>query len=76
MSEGTTAKRCYCRGEDGRQLGQKCPRLRRAGGGWSRHHGTWWPCPRSRGRRNVADVASSFPATLGPPSNALGNPNL
>jgi integrase len=42
MSEGTTAKRCYCRGEDGRQLGQKCPRLRRAGGGWSRHHGTWY----------------------------------
>lgn len=32
---GTTYKRCGCKGADGKQLGAKCPDLRK------RHHGTW-----------------------------------
>lgn len=42
MAKGKTFKRCGCRDADtGRQLGQKCPKLRRAGGAWSWNHGTW-----------------------------------
>ncbi len=33
---GTTFKRCACRDEDGKQLGQSCPQLR------STRHGSWY----------------------------------
>ncbi|MFF4775479.1 tyrosine-type recombinase/integrase [Microtetraspora fusca] len=42
MATGKTYKQCGCRDEDGRRLGQKCSRLRRTGGAWSRDHGTWY----------------------------------
>ncbi len=42
MAAGTTFKACGCRDEEGKRLGKKCPRLRRGGGGWSRHHGSWY----------------------------------
>ncbi|MFD9944137.1 tyrosine-type recombinase/integrase [Nonomuraea sp. NPDC059023] len=41
MADGTTYKRCSCTGADGKALGQKCPKLRRPGGGWSNRHGIW-----------------------------------
>ncbi|RSN07375.1 site-specific integrase [Nonomuraea sp. WAC 01424] len=41
MAEGRTFKRCSCRNDDGKALGQKCPKLRRPGGGWSYRHGIW-----------------------------------
>ncbi|WP_433171342.1 S26 family signal peptidase [Actinoallomurus sp. CA-150999] len=42
MASGKTFKICGCRdGETGRLLGRKCPKLRRASGQWSPHHGTW-----------------------------------
>jgi hypothetical protein len=41
MAKGRTHKRCYCRDGDGRELGQDCPKLRRAGGAWSNRHGSW-----------------------------------
>ncbi|MET8987735.1 site-specific integrase [Nonomuraea wenchangensis] len=34
-------KRCKCR-EDGRELGAKCPKLRRANGSWNPNHGTYY----------------------------------
>lgn len=37
----TTYKRCSCRDENGRQLGTKCPRLRRADGSYA-DHGAWY----------------------------------
>jgi hypothetical protein len=30
--KGSTYKRCGCRGEDGKQLGARCPKLRRKDG--------------------------------------------
>lgn len=33
--KGSTYRRCYCRGEDGKPLGKACPQLR------SKRHGTW-----------------------------------
>src|SRR5216684_4871689 len=42
MAAGTTNKQCGCRDEAGRRLGQKCPRLRRSDGAWSRDHGRWY----------------------------------
>lgn len=35
-------KRCKCRGEDKRELGNDCPDLRRKGGSWNPAHGTWY----------------------------------
>ena len=35
-------KRCKCRGDDGRELGASCPRLRRRDGSWNPSHGTWY----------------------------------
>lgn len=35
-------KRCKCRGEDGRELGPACPKLRRSDRTWNPRHGTWW----------------------------------
>ncbi len=34
-------KRCKCRA-DGRELGAKCPRLRRKDGSWNPSHGSWY----------------------------------
>ena len=42
MAAGTTYKQCSCRDEEGRRLGQKCQKLRRANGAWSSRHGTWY----------------------------------
>lgn len=35
-------KRCKCRGQDKRELGASCPRLRRRDGSWNPAHGTWY----------------------------------
>ncbi|TQS42816.1 site-specific integrase [Cryptosporangium phraense] len=40
-TSGTLSKQCSCRGPDGRKLGTRCPKLRRAGGTWSPTHGRW-----------------------------------
>jgi integrase len=40
MTEGSVFKRCTCT-DDGRRLGARCPRLRRANGGWNPAHGNW-----------------------------------
>jgi integrase len=37
----STFKRCRCCGEDGRELGQRCPQLRRADGSLNPRHGSW-----------------------------------
>jgi integrase len=42
MTAGNTYKQCGCRGEDGKRLGKKCPRLRRGNGSWSPAHGRWY----------------------------------
>lgn len=42
MAAGTTYKQCGCRDDDGRRLGQRCPRLHRRDGGWSSDHGRWY----------------------------------
>ncbi|MGH3783028.1 MAG: tyrosine-type recombinase/integrase [Pseudonocardiaceae bacterium] len=39
--KGSTSKRCGCRGEDGKQLGNRCPKLRRKDGTWNPRHGAW-----------------------------------
>lgn len=39
--KGSIFKRCACRGDDGKQLGARCTRLRRANGAWDSRHGTW-----------------------------------
>ncbi|MFG6197213.1 tyrosine-type recombinase/integrase [Nonomuraea sp. JJY05] len=41
MTEGSTFKRCSCRDAGGKELGQKCPKLRRPSGGWNHRHGIW-----------------------------------
>ncbi|MCG5216549.1 site-specific integrase [Streptosporangium sp. KLBMP 9127] len=38
---GNGSKRCKCR-QDGRELGVKCPRLRRKDGSWNPNHGSWY----------------------------------
>lgn len=38
----TLYKRCKCRGDDGKDLGASCPKLRRADGSWNPKHGTWY----------------------------------
>ncbi|GGQ23720.1 site-specific integrase [Streptosporangium pseudovulgare] len=40
--KGSTFKRCKCRGDDGRELGAKCPELRRKNGSWNPSHGSWY----------------------------------
>lgn len=37
-----TFKRCKCRDADARELGAKCPKLRRKDGSWNPNHGTWY----------------------------------
>jgi integrase len=38
----TLYKRCKCRGDDEKDLGASCPKLRRADGSWNPKHGTWY----------------------------------
>ncbi|MEU9838361.1 tyrosine-type recombinase/integrase [Actinomadura sp. NPDC048032] len=40
--KGSTYKRCKCRGDDGRELGADCPKLRRKDGSWNPRHGSWY----------------------------------
>lgn len=35
-------KKCRCRGEDGRDLGAACPKLKRSDDTWNPKHGTWY----------------------------------
>ena len=44
MSRGDPIyKRCKCRDADGKkELGNDCPKLKRADGGWASKHGTWY----------------------------------
>lgn len=55
--KGSTYKRCKCRGEDGRELGADCPKLRRKDRSWNPRHGTWYyqleldPGPNGKRRR-------------------------
>ena len=42
MAAGNTYKQCGCRDDDGKRLGQQCPRLRRGNGTWSTRHGRWY----------------------------------
>jgi hypothetical protein len=37
-----TYKRCRCRDENDRELGSRCPKLRRADGSWNPRHGDWY----------------------------------
>ncbi|MFI6296761.1 tyrosine-type recombinase/integrase [Nonomuraea sp. NPDC050790] len=39
---GNGFKRCKCRDEHGRELGARCPKLRRANGSWNPNHGSWY----------------------------------
>lgn len=39
---GSEYKRCRCRDDAGRELGAKCPKLRRANGAWNAKHGRWY----------------------------------
>ncbi|MFG1802448.1 tyrosine-type recombinase/integrase [Micromonospora carbonacea] len=41
MADGSVFKRCACRDNDGRKLGNRCPQLRRTGGSWHPTHGRW-----------------------------------
>lgn len=38
---GNGFKRCRCRDENGKDLSQQCPKLRRKDGSWNPNHGTW-----------------------------------
>ena len=40
--KGSTYKRCKCRGDDGKELGAQCPKLRRKDGSWNPRHGAWY----------------------------------
>lgn len=40
--KGRTYKRCKCRGEDGKEVGAQCPKLRRKDGSWNPRHGAWY----------------------------------
>ncbi|MEO3830334.1 site-specific integrase [Actinomadura sp. B10D3] len=39
--KGSTYKTCGCRDQNGKRLGQQCPKLRRGNGRWSSTHGSW-----------------------------------
>ncbi|HEX8934007.1 MAG TPA: Arm DNA-binding domain-containing protein [Pseudonocardiaceae bacterium] len=46
-----------CLGDDGKQMGPRCPRLHRKDGTWNPRHGTWYflvsyPGPNSKGNRH------------------------
>lgn len=40
--KGSTFKRCRCRTDDGRDLGTRCPKLKRTDGTWNPRHGVWY----------------------------------
>ncbi|MEU4802828.1 tyrosine-type recombinase/integrase [Actinosynnema sp. NPDC023587] len=42
MRGDNTYKRCKCRTDEGKELGAKCPKLRRADGAWNPRHGVWY----------------------------------
>src|ERR1700677_2531406 len=42
MRTVSSYKRCKCRGEDSRELGKACTKLRRKDGSWNPAHGTWY----------------------------------
>jgi len=47
-------KRCLCRDDTGRELGARCPKLRRKDGSWNPNHGSWYfalELPRGQGGR-------------------------
>jgi len=55
--KGSTFKRCGCLGEDGKQLGPRCPKLRRKDGTWNPRHGSWYylvSYPGKQGKRERA----------------------
>lgn len=55
-------KRCKCR-EDGRELGSKCPGLKRKDGSWNPSHGSWYgktDLPVPQGTARVALRAGGF----------------
>lgn len=39
---GNGFKRCKCRDADGKELGAKCPKLRRKDSSWNPNHGLWY----------------------------------
>lgn len=46
LREMAQRKACGCRSpQTGKQLGQKCPKLRRADGRWNSGHGSWYYQP-------------------------------
>lgn len=55
MANGRVVRRCGCKGEDGKQLGRQCPKLRRADGGINTRHGSYYAqLPiQIKGRRKV-----------------------
>ncbi|WP_162907993.1 hypothetical protein [Allorhizocola rhizosphaerae] len=68
VAEGSVGKRCNCTGEDGRRLGMRCSKPRRADGGWSSSHGRWvyqLELPRGRDgkRRLLRRVPAEYPNT-------------
>lgn len=40
--KGSTYKRCKCRDANDKELGARCPKLRRKDGSWNPRHGTWY----------------------------------
>ncbi len=40
--KGSTYKRCKCRDDNGKELGQSCPKIRRKNGTWNPRHGAWY----------------------------------
>ncbi|TYB40816.1 tyrosine-type recombinase/integrase [Actinomadura chibensis] len=40
-AQGSTYKTCGCRDQEGKKLGKRCPKLRRANGRWNSAHGNW-----------------------------------
>lgn len=51
-------KRCKCRDDNGRELGAKCPKLRRRDGSWNPSHGAWY------GKTDLPAVEQAARATL------------
>lgn len=40
--KGSVNKRCRCRDADDKELGAKCPKLKRRDGSWNPKHGSWY----------------------------------
>jgi integrase len=58
-------KRCKCRGEDGKDAGASCEKLKRKDGSWNPRHGTWYFAlelpPGPNGRRRPRMRRGGFP---------------